>query len=293
MNLGESTSRLSTGTSARDARHDAALSGSDAQVTCPNCGAGFSDLEARCPYCGTFNPNGAEIAYMQELENIKEVTDDLDDDVQGNLKASFQGNAKRIIRLIAIIVAVILAFILVNTFINKNDEQQKVRGFQARESFREQYFPEFDRLYESGDDAALSEYVWSLMDDPGFDALYSWKHAGYLEAYNDWEALKVSESEMQKGAFRIDDYTWSVSVAIRLAYPNVNTGYQINQLTDEEEARAAPYRAYALQFLQNTLQMNEGEIKSFVDACTDEHGDIMDNELKSALTQRLGELGTL
>ena len=99
MNLGESTTRLSSGTSARDAFHDARPISSDVQVTCSNCGAGFSDLEARCPYCGTFNPNGAEIAYMQELENIKEVTDDLDDDVQGNLKASFQGNAKRIIRI--------------------------------------------------------------------------------------------------------------------------------------------------------------------------------------------------
>ena len=293
MNLGKSTSRLPMGASARDALHNARPSSGDAQVTCPNCGAVFSDLEARCPYCGAFNPNGAEIAYLQELETIKEVTDNLDDDVQGSLKASFRGNAKGIIRLIVVIVVAIMAFILINTFVNKNDEQQKVRDFQARESFREQYFPEFDRLYESGDDAALSEYVWSWMEDPGFDALYSWRHAGYLEAYNDWEALKASESEMQKGTFRIDDYTWSVSVAMRLAYPNVNSGYQINQLTEEEEARAAPYRAFALQFLQNTLQMDEGKIKSFVDACTDEQGAIMDDELKSTLTQRLRELGTL
>lgn len=293
MNHDGGNARFSTGASAQDSQGNAHLHGDYTQVTCPNCGAGFSDVEPRCPYCGALNPHGAEIAYMQELESLKEVTDDLDDNVQGNLKASFQNNAKRIVRLIVIIVVAIIAFVLINSFINKNDEQQKVRDFQARESFREQYFPEFDRLYESGDDAALSEYVWSLMDEPGFDALYSWKHVGYLEAYNDWEALKASESEIQKGTFGIDDYMWSVSVALRLAYPNVNAGYQTSPLTEEEEARAAPYRAFALQFLKDTLKMDEGELAIFIDNCTDEHGEIMDDKLKSTLTQRLRVLGTL
>lgn len=293
MSHGEGNANPSAGASARDALISARPNSDNAQVTCPNCGAGFSDLEPRCPYCGALNPHGAEIAYMQELENLKEVTDDLDDNVKGNLKASFQNNAKRIVRLVVIIVVAIAAFVLINTFINKSDEQQKIRDFQARESFREQHFAEFDRLYESGDDAALSTYVWDLMDDPGFDALYSWKHVGYLETYNDWEALKASESEIQKGTFGIDDYTWSVSVALRLAYPYVNAGYQIGPLAEDEEARAAPYRAFALQFLKDTLKMNEGELSTFIAECTDEHGEIIDDKLKSALTQRLRALGTL
>ena len=293
LNDSAEKSRNLPGASTRDVYPSMSPDGSGLQMMCPNCGASFSEDEPRCPYCGTLNPGGAEIEYLQELEDLKEDTDRLDDAIQGGLVASFRNNTKRVIGIVTIIVVAIVAIFVTHAILDKNDEQQELQSYQAREAFREQHFAELDRLYDSGDDAALSSYAWSLMDDPGFDALFTWKHIGYLEAYDDWEALKSCEEDAATGALSIDDYTWATSVAMHLAYPEVNARYQIGVLTKAEEARAAPYRAFAKQFLQNTLQMDEGEIESFIGECTDEYGDIVDDKLKGILTQRLRDLGVL
>ena len=61
----------------------------DGQVKCFNCGAVHSVDDPRCPYCGALNPVGAEKAYMNELDDLKDETDqlaeDAEDDVEGSL----------------------------------------------------------------------------------------------------------------------------------------------------------------------------------------------------------------
>ena len=264
----------------------------EGQVTCANCGAAFSNDEPRCPYCSALNPEGAEAAYMDELENIRNDTDDLDDDVQHELEANLNRNAKRVVLVALIAVAAIIATFAIVNCTAKMEERQEIQEYQARESFREQYFAEFDRLYEAGDDDALSEYVWSLMDDPGFDGLFSWQHADYLRVHDDWEALKSIEPDLRQGSVGIDDRTWATSVAIRLAYPSVDGQSKADTLSAEEELRAAPYRAYAWQFLRDTLNMNQEEASYFVDKCTDERGNILEDELKRNLELRLNGLGS-
>ena len=263
------------------------------QVTCPNCGAGFSGEEPRCPYCGAINPSGAESAYMHKLESLRDETDKLDDDVQRNLEVDFGQNSKRIIKVVAIVVVVLIAVFFAVKAVSGIAEQRELHDYKVREAFREQYFDEFNRLYESGDDAALSTLAWSLTDDPGFEAIFTWKHIEYLEAYNDWEALKSTEVEIQEGSLDLEDYTWVVSVAIRLGYPDAVPSHQSYALTKEEEMRAAPFRQYAREFLKNTLQMNEEETLSFIDKCIDKQDGILDAELERNLKQRLSEIGTL
>lgn len=265
----------------------------ESQVTCPNCGAEFSNGKPRCPYCGTLNPHGAELAYMQELEGLKDDTDMLDDNVQHALQSDFKRNAKRIVIVVVIVAAVIAISVIAANVMSGVDDQRELREFQARETFREQYFPELDRLYDSGDDDALSAFVWSLADDPGFEALFSWKHVGYLEVHDDWEALNSFVAESRNGKLPIDDYTWAVSVAARLAYPDFSDRYWSGGLSQDEEKRAEPYRAYGRQFLHDTLAMSEEEVSTFIDGVLDDRGDIDEAKLKAALKSRLEDLGTI
>lgn len=265
----------------------------EAIETCPNCGASFHDSEPRCPYCNAINPRGAEAVYMEQLEELKDDTDELDDAARNDLSANLKSNTKRVVRVVIIIVAAIVALSVIVTCSVRSDEQREIREYQARESFRDQYFPEFDRLYASGDDAALDTYVWSLMDDPGFEALFSWKHIGFLEAYDDWEALTSAESKIARGSADIDDYTWAATLAIGLAYPDVNARYHDTAPTQDEIARCAPYREHAREFLRNMLRMNDTELQAFVSGCTDEQRAIIQDDLKRSLTVRLQELGTI
>ena len=262
-------------------------------VTCPNCGAEFSNAEAKCPYCGTLNPSGAESAFMHELEGIRDDTDALDDAVQRDLKADFGHSAKRVVLIVVAVIVIVASLATVFKVVNDGEEQRALHDYQVREAFRDRYFTTFDELYEKGDDAALSEYVWSLTDDPGFDAVFYWNHVGYLEAYNDWEALKSFEAEVQQGSPRMDDYAWAASVAIRLGYPEAIPSHHSYTMSKEEETRAASYRKYARVLLQSMLQMSEDETLSFIERNVDEKDGLLDDELKRNLKQRLSELGTV
>ena len=266
---------------------------SDGQVKCPNCGAAHAADDARCPYCDALNPTGAEKAYMDELDDIKDDTDDLAENAQRDFNANVQGNAKRVALIAIVVVAVIAAMFLVANGMEKNSERQEIQSYQARESFRAEHFAELDRLYAAGDDAALSAYAWSLVDDPGFDALFSWEHIGYLEVYDDWETITFAQEEFREGKGGIDDYMWTVSLAIELARLDGNGQRTSAQLTESEEARAARYREDALTFLENTLQMNEAEVGTFAASVLDDEGSVDDGKLKRALEPRLRQLGTI
>ena len=265
----------------------------DGQVACPNCGASYSIDEASCPYCGGFNPAGAEKAYMEELDDIKHDTGELAEDARRGFMANLQQNTRRIVIVAIVVVAAIAAIFLIANGLDKRDEQQEIKSYQARESFREKYFPEFDRLYEAGDDEALSEYVWSLVDAPGFDALQSWEHYGYLEVHDDWEVVKVADAHFKNAQEGIDDYVWVVSKAIHLVGLDAGDWRSSAQLTEQEEARAADYRAFGWTFLQETLQMNKEEVTAFAESVLDERGNVDRDKLQRKLEPRLKELGTI
>ena len=263
----------------------------DGRIGCHNCGADFLAEEPRCPYCGALNPAGAEKAYMDTLEDIEDKTGDLIDDTQGSLRTSLRNNAARTIAIIVFVAAAIGTLFLVSNCMDQNYEHRAVQEYQAREAFRTTYFEEFDRLYEAGDDDALSTYVWSLMDDPGFDALITWKHARYLEAHDSWQTLRSIEDDIEAGTVGIDDYVWSVSLALRLAQLGSEKDDDSAALTPEEESRAAGYREYAREFLRNALHMNDEEVAAFADQAKDAEGYIQADTLKQNLELRLQQLG--
>ena len=41
------------------------------QIICSSCGAEFEDMLPKCPYCGTMNYKGAEMEYLDRLEDVR------------------------------------------------------------------------------------------------------------------------------------------------------------------------------------------------------------------------------
>ena len=41
-------------------------------IVCNSCGAQYGSDHSTCPYCGTMNYEGAEKAYFEKLEDIRE-----------------------------------------------------------------------------------------------------------------------------------------------------------------------------------------------------------------------------
>lgn len=263
----------------------------DEQVVCPNCGAGFSALDARCPYCGTLNPVGAEAAYMDELEDLRQDTDRLAEDVQSDLAADLKRNARKIALIALAAIALIATMVLALNCADSRDERNEVKRYQEREAFREQHFAELDRLYESGDDAALVEYAWSVMDEPGYDAVYSWKHEDYLDICGDWVVLSSFSEDATHASAGIDDYAWAVSAAIRLACLDEDGRQLYAALSSEEAGRVAGYRESAESFLRETLQMDAEQVESFAASVEDSQGHVQHEKVKKAVAARFRQLG--
>lgn len=265
----------------------------DEPVACPECGAFLTIADARCPYCGALNPVGAEKAYMASLDGIKDETGKLADNAIGRILASLRKNTARTVA-VAVVAALALAGLLfIPGYLDKQDEQQALRDFQAREAFRTAHFQEFDRLYEAGDFDALSAYIWSLSDDPGFDALFSWSHVGLLEAHDDWEALRSVTGDIGPDSLTLDDYTWLTSVAFRLAQLDGDAESRQATLSAEDKELTTEYRAYARQLLRDTLQMDDSQIASFADDVRDDQGYLDRGKLRQALDSHLRRIGTL
>lgn len=272
--------------------HD--LPNSDTEpLTCPNCGGDVPVDAARCPYCNAINPRGAQAAYMEELESLRQDTDRLDDDVQHNFARELAGNARRTIAIVVALVVLIVGALGAARCAANNDEQQELRDFQARETFREQHFDEFDRLYREDDPEALVAFAWSLEDEPGFEALYSWKHMPYLETCEDWVALKMAQSAIEQGSRDVDDYVWATTAALQLACLDQDGQRTRTSITPEDEQRVSSWRVQAHQFLADTLAMSPDELDAFAISVKDDQGYIQLDVLRKALEQRLREIGTI
>ena len=266
---------------------------SDAKVmVCPNCGASFSVHEPRCPYCGALNPTGAEEAYMDRLGEIKDSTAQLAEDAQREINANVSHTARRVIVIMLVTLAAVLGILAIQSAIDSNDERQAIQSYEERERFRERHFEKLDALYASGDDAELNAYAHELLDEEGSDALYSWRHYAYLEAYNDYESLIQMNELLEDSPGNIDDYTWMALLAIDLGqYEQIKQEYA--EFSEEETARLAPYRNYAHEYLHTLLGMNDDEVSAFVDDAKDSSGYVQEDKLERSLESRLRQLGII
>ena len=94
----------------------------DGQVKCFNCGAVHSVDDPRCPYCGALNPVGAEKAYMNELDDLKDETDQLAEDAEDDFGDNVQSNAKRIVLIVVAVVAAIAVMFFAYNCMERGDK---------------------------------------------------------------------------------------------------------------------------------------------------------------------------
>lgn len=78
---------------------------SDKIQVCINCGAEINASDTKCPYCGYINEEGAEKAYMDRLNDIRNDLDSVDEEAA----AEYGKDYGRVLKLILITLAVLLA----------------------------------------------------------------------------------------------------------------------------------------------------------------------------------------
>ena len=242
---------------------------------CPGCGAEYDAAEAKCPYCGLLNPAGAEASYMKKMHAIRSDLQEMGDDVEEEYARRLKKQTRRIGFIIGGVLVVVL--ILAGLFFGQTLTYRHKEEVRDREelNFRKSYFDELNRIYETGDDEAVVEYMDFLYDKEGSSALWSWQHYDYYTVYNSYrgveearEILTLAESgELDPRA--TDDYIEILTLYTRCAIEDEKGSfYNLDELRlgKEERERAEAMRADERVYLREDLGLTEKEIDSLCEA---------------------------
>lgn len=75
-------------------------------IVCSNCGKEFDENLEKCPSCGSTNPKGAERAYLNRLEDVREDMEELDDAPRAELERTIKKQGRLIKRVVLAVMAV-------------------------------------------------------------------------------------------------------------------------------------------------------------------------------------------
>ncbi len=165
-------------------------------IRCPNCGAEHSIHLPKCPYCGTINPEGAEEAYLDKLEQTRQDLDEVDDlakqEVRSEVKAGAGKAVKRVILAAVILLVLAGVYLLTDRILSGGRSEYELTEQEI--AWQREAFPELDRLYEAGDlEAAagrLQEY--SAQNHRVWD----WSHYTFLEWYDNYRRTQEHLQEL-------------------------------------------------------------------------------------------------
>ena len=116
-------------------------------IQCSKCGATIKESQAYCNYCGSINILGAEIDYLNKLENVRSDLAEMGDDSDEEFKKTVKLSTKYIIIILAVAVVLILGFFGIRYAVNKAEESH----YYASYNEMQEIFAGLNAMYEAGD----------------------------------------------------------------------------------------------------------------------------------------------
>ncbi len=153
-------------------------------VICNNCGGSFDEKEAKCPYCGMIYEAGAEKAYQDKLETIREKLDRVDDIVVTDLKSEL----KQFFLVFAVTIIIVfgLGLLINHNRVASNEKKQEEKSSKLTEKLDKvlenwKQYSEWEKLYEKGDYEAMYRLI---SEETTLSSLpVDWKYYQFYSTY--------------------------------------------------------------------------------------------------------------
>lgn len=218
-------------------------------VICRNCGAEFDASLPNCPYCGGMNLPGAETAYMNKLEGIRDGLEDLG--IVG--KEETKAHAKRIGKKLLIAGVVLIAIVIGAVVYSLLNERNQAAEDRAEYLWQREGFKELDAYYDAGDYEQLVKAYYSASDE-GHN-VWQYKHSQFCDYYAlimfAGESLEASKTEgLGSAALFFDE----------LSLYKLES---LNNLAGEERALLEKLREPFLLDFEERFPLSEEELGSF------------------------------
>lgn len=238
-------------------------------MICENCGAEIDAHEKSCPYCGHINPEGAEEAFMDRLEDLQEDLEDLNEQSRESDRKELGRQSVRLFRT-GLILLLILAALIGSSMVTGRLWRRTADDEKTMIEFQRKYFGELDRLYEAGDDDAALDYMISLLDsrEKGYEAVYDWKHYGYMQAFWNYRDGVQAAADLLKENWDQD----TAQEAMLDAFLLMDQAEHADELPAEDREKVRELGQKGSGFLTEVIGMSRQEVKEMYESCLDEYG---------------------
>jgi len=230
-------------------------------IVCPSCAAEFGKDNAKCPFCGVMYYPGAEKAYMEHLEEVKEDLSDLQY-MSGEAVKEEAKKVGKLLKKVAIILVILIAIIVVAVFFL----QKKARE-QEREDFiyRQANFPVFDEMYENGEyDELADKYNEALLE--GYD-MWSWEHRDFISVYGSIRDAEDAMARLDAG----EKPEQAVIAGLIWNEWNVIMYVARDVLDEQEKGYIDSIKDSVIDDLKTRWGMSEEELKEWYDRLAADH----------------------
>ena len=235
------------------------------KIICSGCGAEYEDTLPKCPYCDLINYKGAEKAYLNKLEDVREDMGELAYVPESAVKAELkkQGHLIRKIVIVVVIVLILLfSWPYVLEFLATVGEPPEKEQFL----WQTENFPKFDALYEAGEYDELAE----VLNDEllGEYSIWDYEHRAFAFAYGDISSAKEAMKMIDSGE------DTSENIYTRLLYRQVDLMIQWerdDELSQEEREILEPLMDEVVKDFYTRWQMSEEEHAELVKIAEDNY----------------------
>lgn len=204
-------------------------------IICESCGAEFSDVLPKCPYCGTMNYKGAEAAYMEKLNSVREDLADLEEVPQKTAKAALKKHAN-LLKAVLITAGAVIALAVVVGGIQRYMDTRRIKEEMY---WRLENYPIMSNLYDRGEYQKAYEYYRDNYEKGG--DMYTWIHADFCEYYGYLLEMKqLLEEEAATGMlteYEYEELLYNQAMFVGLLYNqmlNEDEKEVLNSLAEEE-----------------------------------------------------------
>lgn len=224
-------------------------------IVCPSCAAKFGKENAKCPFCGVIYYEGAEKAYMEHLEEVREDLSEL----QYIPVEAVKEEAKKVgslLKKVAIILVLVIVLVVALVFFLRQQSRK-----QEREDFlyRQTNFPVFDQMYEEEEYDALAEkYNEALLNG---DDMWDWEHRDFISVYGSIRNIEETIAALDAGT----EMNSSVYAGLIWDEWNVVMYLARGVLDEEEKAYIDTIKDVAIEDLKTRWGMSEQELQEWYD----------------------------
>lgn len=224
-------------------------------IICSSCGAKMKPSLEKCPYCDNTNLPGAELAYMEKLQDIRQDLEGLENVPEQEAKKALRKQSRKLLAIGGILAALVVGTLIIGTLLEHRVETEhreqilwlREHGMQWDEWYEAEEYEPLINAYKTELEKGSPTWCWEHCD---FLSLMEY-NMGRIEHLLEQEKLEpLTESQ------RVDLFYNELRI-----YQSTRDQYGLDRI---ERERIALLGGAYLEDLFTRWGMSEEEVGSFL-----------------------------